>query len=868
MIRDLVILPDGREIFSGAAEAVSIQSCTLTLSANAANELDFGCACAAMLQLQLLDTTAEFTLAADTPLRHYRVDEDGQRHFTGTFYACKPRRTGLHTLDITAYDAMILAEADATGWLATLTGWPLRMEELLQQLCGQCGLRLAPAALCNGSYYVPQFARQVTYRQLIAWIAGANGRFARINAAGELEFAAYTQNPRAITKRDLKSLTLSEIPCAPIDAVVIRRQAGDVGVRWPESGEQVYEILDNPMLTAFTPEALLGCAQRLYEQVENFSYTPFRAEVFLDGAASAWMPGELVTVDGHSCAVFRVTLRGNMATLESTGEAHRQSAAARYGRDKARLLQGQMMVLEEDITGIRAQVSRVEAEFSGLEVGGRNRIRESSTLSDPAYFFASGAAAAPEATVSGTAVRISDADPQSHPLTVTAQPGTTVRCLSKNLLTYPYYLSDSTQYGITFTDNGDGTVTVNGTATQRAIFYCNVAATGIYLPAGQKFTFGGTPEGGGQGRYFLQCTNSSVYPTDYGDGISFTSDGSRYRFYIVVEPGVAVENAVFKPQLELGEQATAFESYSCQEGTADARGAVTGLISLYPTMTLYCADGSPLTVTYRRIAALAAVTDTDPFGQQSEMACFTVESLPEGFCMPGIMTPGQTYTFSCWLWGTGFSVAEGTATSPQGWQRWEHTFTAQSADLTLEFTAPGSTLVFHPQLELGSVATDWTAAPEDMESVVMATREDISRVQVASDKLSAQVTQIQQITRSDMELMERSVQTLRQQVSAAVTAQQLEVSISSALEQGAEKVVTSTGYVLDADGLRISTSRSDMSNLLDHRGMRVSRGDEVILRADAAGVLARDVKAENYLIVGTHARLEDYPANRTACFWL
>ena len=785
MIRDLVILPDGREIFSGAAEAVSIQSCTLTLSANAANELDFGCACAAMLQLQLLDTTAGFTLAADTPLRHYRVDEDGQRHFTGTFYACKPRRTGLHTLDITAYDAMILAEADATGWLATLTGWPLPMEALLQQLCGQCGLRLAPAALCNGSYYVPQFARQVTYRQLIAWIAGANGRFARINAAGELEFAAYTQNPRAITKRDLKSLTLSESPCAPIDAVVIRRQAGDVGVRWPESGEQVYEILDNPMLIAFTPEALLGCAQRLYEQVENFSYTPFRAEVFLEGAASAWMPGELVTVDGHSCAVFRVTLRGNMATLESTGEAHRQSAAARYGRDKARLLQGQMMVLEEDITGIRAQVSRVEAEFSGLEVGGRNRIRQSSTLSDPAYFFTSGAAAAPQGSAAGKVVVITDADTAQSVQVKTAPGAKVIRC-GKNLLPYPYYGTGGVYNGVTVTDNGDGSFTLNGVCSAQAVVYLNTSSTAVQLPAGTVVTLSGAAG------CMIQGTNESVYPTDRGAGITFTVDGKGYRFYLVLPAGSSFENTLVRPQLEVGSVATDFQPYAGQTAVADAEGWASGLSSLYPVMTLYSPGAQTLEVTYQPLQPRATVVQTDPFGQQSEMACFTVESLPEGFCMPGIMTPGQTYTFSCWLWGTGFSVAEGTATSPQGWQRWEHTFTAQSADLTLEFTAPGSTLVFHPQLELGSVATDWTAAPEDMESVVMATREDISRVQVASDKLSAQVTQIQQITRSDMELMERSVQTLRQQVSAAVTAQQLEVSISSALEQGAEKVVTST----------------------------------------------------------------------------
>ena len=63
-----------------------------------------------------------------------------------------------------------------------------------------------------------------------------------------------------------------------------------------------------------------------------------------------------------------------------------------------------------------------------------------------------------------------------------------------------------------------------------------------------------------------------------------------------------------------------------------------------------------------------------------------------------------------------------------------------------------------------------------------------------------------------------------------------------------------------------------MENLLNETGMFVKRSGEVILKADQEGVTAVDVTVGNYLIVGDHARFEDYSSavdgKRTACFWI
>ena len=55
---------------------------------------------------------------------------------------------------------------------------------------------------------------------------------------------------------------------------------------------------------------------------------------------------------------------------------------------------------------------------------------------------------------------------------------------SHNLLPYPYYDTTKTLNGITFTDNGDGTISVNGTSTQETSFSIINGNSPVMLPTG------------------------------------------------------------------------------------------------------------------------------------------------------------------------------------------------------------------------------------------------------------------------------------------------------------------------------------------------------------------------------------------------
>lgn len=858
MITDKLILPDGRQIASG--EQVSLLSLTYSKKVNAEENFMPGCACCAQIEVKLLDETGSFSIAPGTEIAYYRGEK-----FMGKFYTEKATRPGKHTLSFVAYDAMVKAEADLTAWLATLPDWPYTIGRLLELVCEECGIEMEDAPLLNGDYPVLQFARQVTGRQLIGWAAEAAGAYAHIGEDGRLTFSYFTENPTPITLRHCKTLTLAEAPCAPIDRVAIGQQAGDLAAVWPENaGGECLHITGNPLLTAFSQEALTACAKNIYDRVAGFTYTPLEAELFAETEDIPWQPGQLVWVDDRLCAVFSLQLSGAGVKLQSSGAPSRESVSSRYSRDTVTLLQGQMARVEEKITGVSAQVGKVTTQLQELEVGGRNRILSSRNLDHESYYFSGGGATSDTATVTGNPLVITDVDPANPQLRL--QGSDTIRCYGKNLMRYPYYYGSTTISGMTFTDNGDGTVTLNGTAGAQVVYYMSVKGNGIPLPAGATVTLSGTPKNSSTSLYYIQGTDETSYPTETGNGITFTASGGDYRFYIVVKAGVTAENVVFRPQLELGRVATEFESYSCDVYTPDPDGCAEGA-ARYPVTTLI-SDSGTITATYSRISLLARVLQTPPEGTDPVLR-FTIEQLPQSFVMPGLLQPGEIYTLSFWAKGEGTLKIEGREISlTESWEKYECTFTAQGEDLALEFATVGTFDLYHPQLELGSIPSDWSVAPEDNEAVLLTTREEISRLQVEADKISAQVTRTETATRADLQLVQTDVQTLKKQTELSVTGEQMELAITKALEQGSQKVVTRTGYTFDEKGLTIATDRSDIKNLLDHTGMQVTRGDEILLRADNAGVAARDVTVHNYLVIGSHARVEDYPQNRTACFWL
>jgi hypothetical protein len=106
-------------------------------------------------------------------------------------------------------------------------------------------------------------------------------------------------------------------------------------------------------------------------------------------------------------------------------------------------------------------------------------------------------------------------------------------------------------------------------------------------------------------------------------------------------------------------------------------------------------------------------------------------------------------------------------------------------------------------------------------------------------------------------------------VSAAMTSEDVKLEIKRELaENGIDKVITSTGFVFDDAGLTVSKSGTEMTTLISEDGMTVNKNGEEMLRADNVGVVAKNLHAITYLIVGENSRFENYGGSRTGCFWI
>ena len=136
--------------------------------------------------------------------------------------------------------------------------------------------------------------------------------------------------------------------------------------------------------------------------------------------------------------------------------------------------------------------------------------------------------------------------------------------------------------------------------------------------------------------------------------------------------------------------------------------------------------------------------------------------------------------------------------------------------------------------------------------------ESISSIQMTTDNITASVGD-----------MNKDIGELSEKVNATLTSEDVQITIQKELADGVDKVVTTTGFTFNDEGLMVSKTGSEMTTQITEDGMTVFRDSGEVLTADNIGVKAENLHATTYLIVGVNSRFENYDnGNRTGCFWI
>ena len=335
MLRNLIVLPDGTEIFSGNGAAHTIQSCTITSSSNSGMELTPGSVCSTALEAKLFTPGGNLTLPVETDVTLYKVSEDGTRTKVGVFTLEAPERPTRNTYRINAYDHVAKLERDITPMLNELEGWPYPMLTLAQMVCEDCLMTLVNDSIPNGDFLVNKFpANKMTARELLGYIGQLAGRFCRATPDGDIEFAWYTDSNLVIEPtgdRYFNSLKYEDYRVERIDKVQVQLANSEYGLPFPDAQEtdNCYVITGNPLITAVNND-ILPYLEVLRQEIGECVYTPCKVTL---PASLDIQPGHIVRIvydEDHilTTYVMTKTQRGQKETLESVGSARRDSPSA------------------------------------------------------------------------------------------------------------------------------------------------------------------------------------------------------------------------------------------------------------------------------------------------------------------------------------------------------------------------------------------------------------------------------------------------------------------------------------------------------------------------------------------------------------
>lgn len=453
----------------------------------------------------------------------------------------------------------------ATVYESTLT-YPTTDIAILEEICQQAGIELANTDLV--AHTIDRKLDNYTKREIIGFIAQLQGKNAIINTDGKLEFIWYTQTDYVVDDNRIYS-----------DRTDIIKNENDYVLGYIKSTYGSKEIvsgdIDTQGIRITNPYMTQDILDEVFNKIKGLTFRAINVDFYGDFRLEV---GDIVTVNtnNESYVVPIMTLEqssdgGVVTSIESIGETSTQNSVdtnggilneikrsvvnsetarsiAEQSADKINFIVEGDSVSEFTISDKALNIISENIDLTGKVTFNSFDKETQETLSNISE---------PIKQAEGSPILITDSA-ESNLIDFKAYGRSTQKQYSgKNLMPYPYKDATKTINGITFTDNGDGSITMNGTATADAIFLLSP----IYLKAG-TYTLSVSDSGFNSNLCNFQLSNSenNVW---WGFKAETSSIGTRtytldedllFNYNrLLVKAGHTMDNVTWKPMVRRAE---------------------------------------------------------------------------------------------------------------------------------------------------------------------------------------------------------------------------------------------------------------------------------------------------------------------------
>ncbi len=297
-----------------------------------------------------------------------------------------PKRRRVQLVSAVGFDQMqrldIIADAWWNGmdWAAGIT-----IAQIVQSLCSTVGVALSPNAVsnmanANVSFTASPFtAVEMTYRDILSYLAEFTGTIARFdrNGALDLKWYAAAQIDGETVQIDTDtigntclSIEVAEYTFPQISQLNVKATDTDVGVSIG-SGSNVYSILNNQLLFGADEAAITEKATPIYNRLNTLpAYNPITIRVISDWSIEA---GDIINVlnggQTYALPIFQqgITWRGGyvFADIISSGDTELPTTSAAIRKDFR--AQAQLHEFEVTIDQLRSLIQDINGNYSLIQ---------------------------------------------------------------------------------------------------------------------------------------------------------------------------------------------------------------------------------------------------------------------------------------------------------------------------------------------------------------------------------------------------------------------------------------------------------------------------------------------------------------------